>query len=249
METELRNNGCVGGVGALTSGSPLPLRKKSSRSAALALFVVRRECWTLTWVGRLLILTMVVALSVILSRGLCTFLAITSPVDGQFLVVEGWMPAYAYREAAAQFRKGGYQKVIAAGVLDEDWNADGELREHFGGEKLIKFGIPGDLVVTTSSDEIQRDRTFHAALAVKRWLQEQGLRTTSLDVVTVGPHARRSRLLYESALGSGVKVGIIAIKDPRFDADHWWRSSAGVRAVIDESIAYLYARIFFSAPQ
>ena len=59
-------------------------------------------------------------LAVILVRGLSGFLAITSPVGGQFLVVEGWMPAYAYREAAAQFRKGSYKKIIAAGVTQED---------------------------------------------------------------------------------------------------------------------------------
>ena len=248
MKTGLPKSDSTDGPGSLTSSPPSPPHQ-SWRSAVLAALFVLRERWTLTWTGRLLILTSVTALTVILARGLCAFLAITSPVGGQFLVVEGWMPAYAYREAAAQFRKGAYRKIIAAGVLQEDWDAGGEVREHFGGEKLIRFGVPSDLVVTTSSDEVQRDRTFHAAMAVKRWLQEQGLRTTSIDVVTLGPHARRSRLLYENALGNEVKVGVIAVEDRRFDPNHWWQSSAGVRAVVDESIAYLYSRIFFSAPQ
>ena len=248
METGLPKNDSADGPGSLTSSPPSPPRQ-SWRSAAVAALFVRRERWTLTWTGRLLILTSVAALTAILARGLCAFLAITSPAGGQFLVVEGWLPAYAYREAAAQFRKGGYQKIIAAGVFKEDWEAGGELREHFGGEKLIGFGVPSDLVVTASSGEVQLDRTFHAAMAVKRWLQEQGLRTTSIDVVTIGPHARRSRLLYENALGNEVKVGVIAVEDRLFDPNHWWRSSAGVRVVVGESIAYLYARIFFSAPQ
>jgi uncharacterized SAM-binding protein YcdF (DUF218 family) len=218
-------------------------------SAALAAFFVRRERWTLTWTGRLLTLAGVAMLTVNLARGLCGFLAITSPVGGQFLVVEGWMPTYAYREAVAEFRKGSYRKIIAAGVLQEDGNAGGDLREHFGGEKLIQFGVPSDLVVTASYGEIHQDRTFHSAMAVKQWLQEQGLRTMSIDVVTVGPHARRSRLLYEKALGNEVKVGVISVEDRRFDPNHWWRSSEGVRTVVDESIAYLYARIFFSPPQ
>ncbi len=159
------------------------------------------------------------------------------------------MPAYAYREAAAQFRKGGYRKIIAAGVTQEDAGMETGLPEHSGAEKLIQFGVPSELVVTASSEEVQRDRTFHAATAVKQWLQEQGLRTTSIDVVTVGPHARRSRLLYEEALGPEVEVGVIAVEDRRFDPNHWWRSSAGVRTVVDEAIAYLYARILFSPPQ
>ena len=219
---------------------------RSWKSAALAALVVRRERWTLTWPGRLLILMAVAALTALLGRGLCAFLAVTSPVGGQYLVVEGWMPSYAYQEAAAQFGKGGYRKVIAAGVLD--WDEGGELRRHTGSEKLIKFGVSRDQVVSTFTDDIQYDRTFHAALAVKRWLKEQGASATSIDLVSIGPHARRSRLLYESALGSEVKVGVIALQDRRYDPSHWWRSSVGVRAVMGESIAYLYARIFFSLP-
>ena len=227
---------------------PSPPRK-SWVSGALPTLFVRRERWTLTWIGRLLTLLVVAAVTVTLARGLCGFLAVTSPVGGQFLIVEGWMPTYAYREAAAQFHKGNYRKVIAVGVTQEDAGMERDLPEHFGSERLIQFGVSSDLVVTTSSEEVYRDRTFHSAMAVKEWLKQQGLRTTSIDVVTLGPHARRSRLLYEKALGDEVAVGVISLEDRWFDPDHWWRSSAGVRSVVDESIAYLYARIFFSPPQ
>ena len=134
-------------------------------SAALAALLVRRERWTLTWTGRLLTLTIVAAVTVILARGLCGFLAVNTPVGGQFLIVEGWMPLFAYREAAAQFRKGSYRKVIAIEVTHEYADIERELPEHFGGENLIKFGVPSDLVVTASSEEVYRDRTFHAAMA------------------------------------------------------------------------------------
>ena len=30
-----------------------------------------------------------------------------------------------------------------------------------------------------------------------------------------------------------------------FDAAHWWRSSEGVREILGESIAYLYAKFIF----
>jgi hypothetical protein len=33
--------------------------------------------------------------------------------------------------------------------------------------------------------------------------------------------------------------------DPEFDPDHWWKTSAGVRGVIGEGLAYLYARLLF----
>ena len=206
--------------GSLHSRSPTSTSpaRECSQSTTLAALIVRRERWVLTWKGRLLVLAAVAALTVILGRGAGAFLAITSPVGGQFLIVEGWMPTYAYREAAAQFK----------GIR----------------------GQPPELVVTIVLRRLVRhDRTFHAAMAVKRWLHEQGLQTTSIDIVTIGPHARRSHLLYERALGAEVKVGVIALEDRRFDRHHWWRSSVGVRAVVGEAIDYLYARLLFWTPQ
>jgi hypothetical protein len=52
--------------------------------------------------------------------------------------------------------------------------------------------------------------------------------------------------LYEKAFGKDVKVGVVALEDRYYEADHWWRSSEGVREILGESIAYIYARFFFS---
>ena len=66
-----------------------------------------------------------------------------------------------------------------------------------------------------------------------------------LDLATLGPHARRSRLLYEKAFGPQVKIGIVALVNREYDPAHWWRTSEGVREVIGEGIAYMYARFLF----
>ena len=64
-------------------------------------------------------------------------------------------------------------------------------------------------------------------------------------MVTEDLHARRTRLLFQKALGDKVDVGVIGIPNPDYDAKHWWRYSDGVREVIGESIAYVYAKLFF----
>ena len=84
---------------------------------------------------------------------------------------------------------------------------------------------------------------------MEEWLQSQGRHITSLNLVTEGPHARRSRLLYEKAFGNYVWIGIVALDDPAYDPEHWWRSSEGVREVLFEGIAYFYVRLFFSPPK
>jgi hypothetical protein len=45
-----------------------------------------------------------------------------------------------------------------------------------------------------------------------------------------------------------VDVGVIAIKPDSYNTSRWWLFSDGVRNVISESIAYLYARFIFSPP-
>jgi uncharacterized SAM-binding protein YcdF (DUF218 family) len=207
--------------------------------------VARRERWTLTWTGRLLALAVAVAATIIVGRSLYAFLAVNAPVYGQVLVVEGWLPAYAYREAATQFRKGGYRKVITAPLTRNEVELDGRRDERLAVHKLVEFGVPADMVVMVSHDDVPRDRTFHFAVSVKAWLHGHGFGTAPVDVVTMGAHARRSRLLFEKALGEGVAVGVIPVQDRQFDPDHWWQSSAGFRRVTNELIAYLYARFVF----
>ena len=67
------------------------------------------------------------------------------------------------------------------------------------------------------------------------------------DVVTEDVHARRTWLLFQEAFGKGIKVGIIAVPNPDYDADHWWRSSEGFREVIGEAVAYAYAKLLFDS--
>jgi uncharacterized SAM-binding protein YcdF (DUF218 family) len=192
------------------------------------------------------VLAIFAVLGTAMFRGLYGFLAITAPVQGEYLVIEGWMPTFAYREAAKVVLHGHYAKIVCVGVLQEDGLAGGDHREDFGVEQLARFGIPRDLIVTASNSAIQRDRTFHAAVAVRDWMQREGLKVSAMDVVTIGPHARRSRLLYQQALGDDVEVGVFSIHDWRIDPDHWWRSSEGARAVISEAIGYVYAKFFVS---
>ena len=68
---------------------------------------------------------------------------------------------------------------------------------------------------------------------------------SSINVLTEGAYARRTRLLYQKAFDQNVTVGIIAVSNPDYNPKQWWRYSDGVREVIGESIAYIYAEFFF----
>jgi uncharacterized SAM-binding protein YcdF (DUF218 family) len=92
---------------------------------------------------------------------------------------------------------------------------------------------------------MNRDRTYAAAVALREWFREHDIAAKSLNVLTENVHARRTRLLFQKALGDDVLVGIIAVPNPDYDSKHWWRYSEGVKGVISEGAAYIYARLFF----
>jgi hypothetical protein len=110
---------------------------------------------------------------------------------------------------------------------------------------LVQYGVPEASVHTVFCPVTEKDRTYHSALAIQRWLAEHALAVDALDLATVGPHARRSRLLYKKAFGPKMRIGVIALRDKSYDPTHWWRSSEGIREVPFEAMAYLYVRFFF----
>jgi len=208
----------------------------------------RREVWTLTWPARLLLLALLFGGGLLFARQAGNFLAVNEPAGGEYLVVEGWMPAYTYQAAGELWNTGRYRRVITVRAVPDDAAPGAGVTEYSSMGSLVRAGIPREAIVEATGTGVQQDRTFHSAMKVRHWFESGNITAAKLDVVTLGPHARRSRLLFRKALGAGFEVGVIAVADRRFDSTHWWRTSEGVRTVLGEFIAYLYARFFFDAP-
>jgi hypothetical protein len=223
----------------------------SGSGKMLAGLLVRKQCWKLSFSGKLLALAMTCVLVFGVVRFIHPFLAVTDPVPADVLIIEGWIPADTMRQAAAEFRQGGYHRLILLRPIldDADKYQSGRYSGDFMANLLIEDGVPTAEETTLFPVVAQKDRTYHSALAARQWLAEHGMNVRSLDVATLGPHARRSRLLFEQAFGDDVKIGIIALSNREYDPAHWWRSSEGVREVVGESIAYVYAKFFFWPPK
>ena len=209
--------------------------------------VRRRECLLPTWRGWLLLLLVGLLLATVTVRRVQPFLAVTDPIDGGALVVEGWAPDYALVAAIDEFRRHHYTRLYVVGVPLERGAPLSEYKTYaeLGAATLLKLGLDRDSVQAISMPAVRQDRTYASALALKHWLQEHNAMPTGLNLISMGPHARRSRLLFEKAFGGDSRVGIIALEDRDYDPAHWWKSSQGVRTVTDELIAYGYARLLF----
>jgi uncharacterized SAM-binding protein YcdF (DUF218 family) len=210
--------------------------------------VLRKERWGLSWQGWVAMGLVLLLAGWVLVLGIQPFLAVTNRVPAKVLVVEGWTHDFCVDAAVKEFKAGHYERVLTTGgpvegygptssIYDtEAWQSAGHLR---------KAGIPAEAVQSVPSRFVGRDRTYNSAMALRHWLHEQAPGVDRINVLTEDAHARRTWLLFAKALKPDVEVGIISVPDPDYDASHWWRYSEGVRAVIDESIAYLYAKFLF----
>lgn len=84
---------------------------------------------------------------------------------------------------------------------------------------------------------------------VREWLAASGRAVDRFDLVSVGVHSRRSWILFRAAFGPDVHIGIVALHPTTYDAKNWWATSAGVKTVVPEALAWLWTASFFRAPE
>lgn len=207
----------------------------------------RREVALPTWRGWLALLLLIALAIRIFLSWVQPFLAQQAPAGGAVLVVEGWIPDYALRQALGEFRARHYPLLLTTGgPLPEGmaFSYHGTYAR-LASATLQSFGLSADSIAEVPSPEVDKDRTYAEGMAVAAWMRARGIRYEAIDLWSFSTHARRSRKLYALALGPGTRVGVFAPPDLQYDAKHWWRTSNGVRRVTDEWIAWLYATLIF----
>lgn len=209
--------------------------------------ISKRTRWGLTlwgWMTLLLILALILFLLLFHSYNI---LAPTRPVEAEVLVLEGAVPDYVLDSAMAEFRRNHYKLLITTGTPLE-W---GHLLIEFGNTanvaaaSLKKMGFDSTLLVAVATEEIQNDRTYNSARALGAYLREFYPEIKSINLMSYGPHAKRSQIMFQEALGSDFQVGIISIKSYYYGHDNWWRSSKGFREVMNELLGYIFVVLFF----
>jgi hypothetical protein len=204
----------------------------------------RQEMWVLTLQGWLVTLGAVAALILFLVTRIYSFLALNSPIKADVLVVEGWMPDYAIKSAISEFERGGYQKLITTGspIIHGYYIAQYKNFAEVSAATLIALGLEPDKVLAVPVPEVARNRTLASAIALRQWIADSNLNIESINLYSLDVHARRSWLILKQVLSPDIKVGVIAAEPISYDPKKWWSYSSGVRTVISETIAYIYAR-------
>jgi uncharacterized SAM-binding protein YcdF (DUF218 family) len=193
-------------------------------------------------------LVVLVVIFVAVFYNIHSFLSPNKPVkDARILVIDAWLSDRELDNAVEVFKAGNYVRVIVPGGLMErslffpGFRGSGDIASVI----LMYKGIPPDKITPLLVKHVQKDRTYQAALTTQKWLNENKISPSAINVFTSCTHSRRSWMLYKKAFANDREIGIISARPLGYKAEQWWKSSNGFRTVVDEAIAYLYALIFF----
>ncbi|MBD2595299.1 YdcF family protein [Nostoc spongiaeforme FACHB-130] len=208
--------------------------------------IKRQEIWTLTAQGWALCLAVLASNLFFIIRNLHSFLAVTAPIkSADTLVIDGWICDYALEQAAGEFKSGSYRQIITIGSKVEQgfYLAEYQNFAEIAALTLAKLGVPPDKLIIVPTPSAAKDRTNASAAALLQYISEKNLPIESINLLTIDAHGRRSWLIFRNIFAPKIQVGIISAKTKNYDPQKWWSSSEGVRVVISEAIAYVYAKL------
>jgi hypothetical protein len=215
-------------------------------------FFRRHQIWLPTVWGWLVLLIFVAAAVFAAASSANEFFAPNEPVPGaRVLVVEGWLDPTDLDQAVAAFRRGRYERVVTTGGPTDLWGAAQGWKTYAdrAASYLKEHGLANVPIVAVPAPRSAQDRTFLSAVMVREWAQRSGLKLAAVDLFSAGVHARRSRVLYRMALGSGVEVGVLSAMPQDFDPERWWTTSSGTKLLMSETISLAWTKCcFWPAP-
>jgi hypothetical protein len=221
----------------------------SQTKSALFGFLNQKPRWSLSLRGWITLLALMILSAVAFVFRVHPFLAVNHPLPSDVLVVEGWITDQSFSGVISEVKKGGYKTIYTTGGVI-NWGSAAKYGGTYAGysaARLRDAEIATNCIVSVPSSDKDWERTYSSAIALRNHFRTNNIEHTTLNIVTAGPHARRTRLLYQRALGSKISVGIIALPRDDYDPVHWWRTSTGIREVVSELAAYVYCQAVPSA--
>jgi hypothetical protein len=208
----------------------------------------RREVWLPTLWGLFALMVVLVAMVIGFALGANSLLAPYAPAEGKTgagartLVIEGWMNPVYLSQAVDAFHRGHYERVLTTGASMEPWTDVGGWGNFAArtAAYLRRYDLGGVPIVEVPAPDSKRERSYVSAVMVREWAKRSGLALESIDLFTLGAHARRSQMLYRLALGSDVEVGVMAAKPLDYDPEHWWDTSMGAKTTLGEAFSVVW---------
>ena len=144
-------------------------------------------------------------------------------------------------EAARLYKQGKAERVLVAAPPLKRTAQLGLVKGHgeLNCEVLRHEGVPEEAIVILGKD---LSNTFQEATAVRQWVETSEAKVIIIPTDFI--HTRRVGWMFGKVLaGSGCKVIVTAAENPEYASHNWWMSEAGVVAVQNEVLKYVYYRL------
>ena len=188
----------------------------------------------------LAILALLVVIGVMVFRSAGHWLVREDPLSKAdvIVVLSGGLPFRA--ESAAGVFKSGYAPAAWVSKPEGPQEELAALGIHFVGEEeynreiLVREGVPDSAIqifpdaIANTQDEVEE---------ISREMRRDGKHT--VIIVTSPQHTRRVKALWRKLVGDDPRAIVRAAPGDPFDADHWWRNTQDVLAVVRESLGLL----------
>ncbi len=186
------------------------------------------------------ILVVLVGVGIVVFRNAGHWLVREDPLGKAdvIVVLSGGLPFRA--EGAAGIYKSGYAPAVwvsKPGGPQEELAALGIRfvgEEEYNREILVQEGVPNSAIqifpdaIANTQEEVEE---------ISREMRRDGMHT--VIIVTSPQHTRRVKALWRKLVGDDPRLIVRAAPDDPFDADHWWRNTQDVLAVVRESLGLL----------
>ncbi len=191
-------------------------------------------------IGVIAVMALLVVIGVVVFRNAGDWLVREDPLGKAdvIVVLSGALPFRA--EGAAGIFKSGNAPAVWISRPEGPQEELAELGIHFVGEEeynreiLVKEGVP-DSAIQIFPDAIAN--TQEEVEEIAREMRRYGMH--SVIIVTSPQHTRRVKALWRKLVGDDPRLIVRAAPDDPFDADHWWRNTQDVLAVVRESLGLL----------
>ena len=191
-------------------------------------------------IGFVVVFALLVVIGVVVFRNAGHWLVREDPLDKAdvIVVLSGGLPFRA--ESAAGIFKSGYAPAVWVSKPGGPQEELAALGIHFVGEEeynreiLVREGVPDSAIqifpdaIVNTQDEVEE---------ISRDMRRDGKH--AVIIVTSPQHTRRVKALWRKLVGDDPRVIVRAAPGDPFDADHWWRNTQDVLAVVRESLGLL----------
>jgi uncharacterized SAM-binding protein YcdF (DUF218 family) len=210
--------------------------------------ISKRERWGFTWFGSLLTLVVLFTGVWVFLLRIVPFLSHGKAVDASVYVLEGYIEDYAYADILAEFERTKPDIIICTGTsFDQGFYITGiPSAAWLIANSLFALGVDSSLIhIVPVNPDVLVNRTYSSALMARKYLETNFPEVKSVNLFSTSVHARRSRYLFRKVFEPDFEFGNVVVHSHVYKYNNWYKSSRGFRAVLSETLAFLYVRAFF----